>query len=85
MMSHTSTTGYILFYKKLTELKWSLRGTEEMKITLTGLTPGVEYSVRVLATMESGNGIASKAFVVKTSDQCEHIFFFNYISNRLTK
>ena len=70
-------TGYILFYKEklLRSEPYSSIATTDLKLTLFGLKVFTEYTFRVLAYNENGNGIATEERYIYTKESS--MFFFN--------
>ena len=57
---------YQVFYKRLDDSVWDNFGTRTTEFTLINLTPGTWYSIRVLASNDLGNGIASSFIKIQT-------------------
>ena len=70
-------SGYILFYKEklLRAQPYDSIATDKLNVTLQGLKIFTEYSFRVLAYNENGNGIATTEAHVYTKESGKFAYF----------
>ena len=80
-----NVSGYILFYKEklLRAQPYDSIATDKLTVTLQGLKTFTEYSFRILAYNENGNGIATQETHVYTKES-GILSFFNlfFISSK---
>lgn len=65
---HGDFSLYQVFFKKLdgNESAWDNFGTRNLSLKIVDLQPVTWYGIRVLAAIDSGNGVASSLIKVKT-------------------
>ncbi|XP_066913417.1 uncharacterized protein [Clytia hemisphaerica] len=68
--SNYTITGYIVFFRSTfsSSVDYSKYATNHTMASLTGLSAGTEYIVRILSYTKDGNGVASKSITYRTDE-----------------
>ena len=76
--SNGAIKGYIVFYKEKMRSLYNSMATLQKNIALFGLKFFTEYSIRVLAYTENGNGVSSHEISVLTSESGKMFSAINF-------
>ena len=72
-------TGYIAFYKEATATNYTSSATMHRSIHIRGLKAATQYTLRVLAYNNNGNGIASEMVVLSTTEMGKQMVNLHFL------